>query len=196
MADGSSGNLGGILYEAGKSVTDAGKQAVQSTAGTVFQQVTGKTPTGGSFSNASTTPKNFPGMNKLGDLGGSNPLEKILGGKNPLNQANQQQQNAQNQQQFQQMQQQNKSQDEAQIAALTRELHEKYFKPIRDGGKLAEERQKIAEEKQADEQAQADKKAAQQQQGPVKPGELGGNLPSPVNQQAPSRNFEGSKPTG
>lgn len=201
MADGSSGNLGGVLFEAGKSVTDAGKQAAQKTAATVFQQVTGKQTTGGAFGNASTTPKNFPNsnnINNLGSLGGTNnPLEKLFGGKNPMNQFNQQQGNAQNQQQLQQMVQENKQQDNAKISQLQKQLHDEiYYNKIARGGNLARDRQKLAEEKAQEEQAKKDEEAAKMQQGPVKPGQLGGSLPPPVSQQPPSRNFEGSKPTG
>src|SRR5579872_2044565 len=76
MADGSNGGMSGILFEAGKTISDAGKKQVQQTANAVAGQITGnaKPLFGGQQSSGSFTPKpaaggQMPKLDPFGDFG-------------------------------------------------------------------------------------------------------------------------------
>lgn len=89
MADGSSGNLSGILFEAGKTISDAGKQQAQATANAVVSSVTGsqkplfnatsqQKPLSGSF-----TPAPKPLGGPMGQLPKLDTFGKMFGSEKP-----------------------------------------------------------------------------------------------------------------
>lgn len=81
MADGSSGNLGGVLFEAGKTISDAGKQQAQQTAQTAFSSVTGSQKQLFSKPQGTTLPKPPPSQKPMPKLDQFGDLSKMFGGE-------------------------------------------------------------------------------------------------------------------
>lgn len=192
MADGSSGNLGGVLFEAGQSAVKATagqvKAGVQTTAQGVVNDTTsalfGK-PLGVKPQNTTPfpfpqkTPGQFPKlpgqMPKLDAFGGM--FEKGMGGKGFGPTAAEKQAELQRQQaELKQMDEQNKAQDAQKIAALTKKLHDEiYYNKIKNaGGSLQEDWAKKQKQEQDDEEAKKQAMAqSQAAQGPVQIGSFG-----------------------
>lgn len=173
MADGSQGGMGGVLFEAGKTIAGQAKQTGQ----TVASQLTGQTftpkPQSGSFTPKSSggsfspkpppfggTPGALPKMDNLGGAFGGLFEKNATGKQNALAQ---QQQQAQAQAQLDQIAAQNKAADQAKIAALTQKLHNEvyYNKIAQSGGSLAQERH---EREQKDILAEDQRRQAKEQQ--------------------------------
>lgn len=173
MADGASGGLTGVLFEAGKAISDAGKQQAKQSAQTVFSSVTGSQKP--LFSKPQTSAKptpqgsQMPKLDSFGDLGALGKL--FEGGKGTGTQSSAASQNAMSQQQLQTMAAQNEQKDqaeiarvEAELAQLRKQLHdENYYNAIKNAGKtMAEERQERSQQAQ---QEEAEKQQQMQTQG-------------------------------
>lgn len=203
MADGSSGGLSGVLFEAGKTISDAGKQQAQQTAQSVFSSVTGsqkqlfQKPQSGSF-----TPKSqgqgqkvdpFGNLGKMFESGG---LKQPFGAKKPAipsapqisqeelarmaaeNQARDAEEIAKREQELRQIQ--------AQKAQAHKQLHDEvYYNRIKNIGigTMEQTRQEKAQETQEEEAAKAQEEQAKQME--VLPGNLisGQQLGQPVSQK-------------
>lgn len=143
MADGSSGNLSGVLFEAGKTISDAGKKQAQAAANSAVSSITGN-------------PKPLFGQKP-------SPFEAVesgfgMGGKkSPVSTFTQAQ--------LQAMDAKNKVEDEARIKQLQKQLHDEiYFSKIRDAGQnsIATAR-KRKEEEEEQERLAKDKESQQEQ---------------------------------
>lgn len=163
MADGAQGGLSGVLFEAGKAISDAGQQQAKQTAQTVFSSVTGSQKQlfkpQGNPAPAKPAGGQMPNMNALGDLGDIGKL--FEGGKGISgNQTTSPTNTQMTQQQLNVMAAQNQQEDqakiaraEAELAQLKQQLHnENYYNAIKNAGKtMAQERQENAQRVQQDE---------------------------------------------
>lgn len=168
MADGAQGGLSGVLFEAGKAISDAGAQQAKQTAQTVFSSVTGSQKQLFSKPQGSSAPLKpsggqLPNMNALGDIGKLFEGGKGISGNQTTSPTNTQM----TQQQLNVMAAQNQQEDQAKIARaeaeleqLKQQLHnENYYNAIKNAGKtMAQERQEkaqIAQQDEANKQQQA-----------------------------------------
>lgn len=180
MADGSRGGLSGVLFEAGKTISDAGKQQAQQVAQTVFSSTTGSNKQLFNNKSQGSTPPakplgQAPKQNPFGNLGGM--FEK--GGASPFGQkapAVQSSQPAFSQADLEAMAAQNKIADEQEIAkkqaeleAIKQQAHkarhdEVYYNKIKNIGAdtMAQSRQQ-KEQQQQQEEAQKQAEAQQNQ---------------------------------
>lgn len=173
MANGAQGGLSGVLFEAGKAISDAGKQQAQQTAQTVFSSVTGSQKQLFSKPQGSSAPLKpaggqLPNMNGLGDLGNFGKLlenGKGTSGTQTSMPAN----NQMSQQQLATMAAQNQKDDQARIAQVEAELtqlkqqlhNENYYNAIKNAGKtMAQERQENAQRVQQEEAERQQKEQA------------------------------------
>lgn len=214
MSDGSSGGLSGVLFEAGKTISDAGKKQAQQVANAVGQQVTGSTkPLFGGTQKSSTsgtfTPKpaggSTPKLDPFGDLGkmfeGGKPGLGMGSKKPPISPQPQF-----TQEDLDKMAADNKIVDDQKIAAaqaelrqLQKQLHdENYYNAIRDTGKgLAEKERQRKEElaKYEEEQKQQQQAAAQQDILPGSPLAQNQQLGAPVAVQQAKTQTEANRGT-
>ncbi len=197
MADGSSGNLGGILFEAGKAVGNTVKGHVQQAGNSVVGQLgaqkplfggTQKQPASGAFT---PTPAGgqMPKVDPFGDFG-----KMFEGGKPGFGAKKSPQPQAQ--QQFSQadldaMAAQNRAVDDQEIAKRQAELeqikmqkhkqlhNEVYYNDIKNVGQhsIAQERKQKAEEDQQEEETRRQQQQAQGGQLPELSGSMMGNNP-------------------
>lgn len=185
MADGSSGGLSGVLFEAGKTISDAGKKQAQQTAQSAFSSLTGSSKQlfNAKSSNITTPPAKplgqIPKQNPLGNLGNLGGMfEK--GASSPFGSKTQTPQAAQpafTQADLDAMAAQNSAKDaqeiakrEAELEAIKQQAHqarhdEVYYNQIRNIGAntMAESRQQ-KEQQQQQEEAQKQEEAQNQMQ--------------------------------
>ncbi len=197
MADGASGNIGGILFEAGKTISDAGKKQAQQVANAVGGQLGAQKPLfGGQKTQTTGLGGLFPQKPAGGATGGQtskiDPFGDFgkmfeggkpgFGSQKPPAQMPQSQQFSQAQ--LDTMAAQNKAVDDQEIAKRQAELQqiklqhkqlhdEMYYNAIRDAGKnsIAKDRKEKAQAEQQQEEAKA-----QQQQQVSQMSELPGNM--------------------
>jgi hypothetical protein len=206
MADGASGNIGGILFEAGKTISDAGKKQAQQIANAAGQQLTGsqkplfgggpkQTTTGlPSFKPQAGGAGQMPKLDPFGDFGKmfeKNKPGSQFGAKQPASPFPQSQQFSQ--EELDKMAAENSAKDQEEIAKrqaelkqLTQQLHnENYYNEIRDAGKGLAEKARQAQAQQAEEDAAQQQVDAQQDQMRSLPnGVLKNELPPPDQQES------------
>lgn len=215
MADGSSGGLSGVLFEAGKTISDAGKKQAQQVANAVGQQVTGsaKPLFGGTPKSSGTfTPKPLggsggatPKLDPFGDFGKMFEKNKpggMFGAKQPPVPPTPQF----TQEDLDKMAAENSAKDQEEIAKRQAELrqlqqhlhNENYYNAIRDAGKdsIAKERQAKQQAEQQEEEAKA-QQAAQQGQDILPGNPLAQNqqLGTPVSVQQAKTQTEANRGT-
>lgn len=212
MGDGSSGNIGGILFEAGKTIGDAAKKQAQQMANTAAAQVTGSSkPLFGGQNSATSgtfTPKpagqgtgQMPKLDPLSNFGNMFEGGKFggFGAKKPAPVSNQPKFS---QADLDAMAAQNKAIDEQEIVKRQAELEqikmqkhqqlhdEVYYDQIKNAGQNSIAQKRKEDERvrqQEEEQKQQEAQAAQQQEQNILPGgPLAQNqqLPNPVVQRA------------
>lgn len=171
MADGASGNIGGILFEAGKTISDAGKKQAQQIANSVAGQLGAQKPVFGGGPKQTTTgftPKPLGTTNPLSDFGKMFEAGKSggFGPKKPPTSSTPQFSQAD----LDVMAKQNEVKDQEEIEKKQAELREiqlqhkqlhdeMYYNAIRDAGKDA-----IAKERKQKQQTEQEEAEAKQQQ--------------------------------
>ncbi|HET9946798.1 MAG TPA: hypothetical protein VFQ63_01930 [Patescibacteria group bacterium] len=176
MANGLGGTGGGF----GETIFDATKKAVgqqvKQTGQAIVQQVTGK-PVGGTFTmpQGGGQPQGLPSLDNFGDINAL--FEKNAPTQKPTSPFGSAPAAQQPPQQTAQMTSQQQAEDAQKIAQLTSELHQLYAKDVMESGEraLEKERKYLEEQRQADAQNDAEKKAQTQQSGDlfVAPGAMG-----------------------
>jgi len=154
MADGSQG-LGGVLFEAGKSVFKATGDSSKKSGQTLFQDV--KSQVTGNQLPASQKPAPFKQVpfTNMPKAPGKTDFGQFFGETGGVNKQSQQQAKSQSQQQavLDQQAQVQQAEDQKKIEELRKKLHEEiYFSKIRDTGKTLDSQREEKSRIEADEE--------------------------------------------